>query len=118
MDPDKIAGGIQRELAHVKLLNLGDRSTTWCFWREASAVRVRFEVRHFRTAVDTAAFASTPRLKRVRVLVAIALYMGYELISGDFSVAFMYTPKHDEPGTCVEPPPELNLGPQIAWRLP
>ena len=34
-----------------------------------------------------------------------------------FSVAFMLTPMHDEPGTFVEPPPELRLRPDVAWRL-
>ena len=87
------------------------RSARWCFKGEASSVRARYVVRHLRPAVGTEAFASTPLLESERVFIANAYCAwGYEVISGDLSVAFNYTPSHVETGTIVEPPPELKTG--------
>ena len=130
LSTEAVHAGIEREMKFMEGLEVGTAvrrselppdtkvwGTRWCHRKKGSEVRSRFVVQQFKNAIDTEVHASTPRMESVRLIMAIALLYDLVLRIGDFSVAFMHTPMHDEPRTCVQPPPELGLGPGWVWVL-
>ena len=60
-------------------------------------------------------FAGTPGMVCIRILLAICSLEGLSAVPGDFSVAFMHTPLDFD--VFVQPPPEIEPNPNIAWKL-
>ena len=106
LDPAKAHQGMKRE---ETLMNESDVAETvnwssvpagtrvWsgrlCHRKKADGVRSRYVIRQFMGEIDADAFSGTPGYEAVLVLLAIASFTPLmDVITGDFSVAFMHTP--------------------------
>eukprot|EP00971_Amphidinium_carterae_P181975 3611212-Amphidinium_carterae.1 len=81
----------------------------WVHRVKGDGVRSRYVARQFKNATDEVesdVYAATPRLETIRLLIAWALVNGHEIRTGDFSVAFMFTPVPEDVHIYVEAPPE------------
>eukprot|EP00971_Amphidinium_carterae_P118766 2352856-Amphidinium_carterae.1 len=81
----------------------------WVHRIKGDGVRSRYVARQFKNATEESecdVYAATPRLESVRMLIACALVNKYEIRTGDFSVAFMFTPVPEDIHIYVEAPPE------------
>eukprot|EP00971_Amphidinium_carterae_P149924 2972312-Amphidinium_carterae.1 len=109
-DAQKVAEGLNREMKFLNEQTLGEivdrnaaKSTVWTArWVhrvKGEGVRARYVARQFKNATDEVesdVYAATPRLETIRLLIAWALVNGHEIRTGDFSVAFMFTPVPEE----------------------
>eukprot|EP00971_Amphidinium_carterae_P071253 1409100-Amphidinium_carterae.1 len=81
----------------------------WVHRVKGDGVRSRYGARQFKNAPEESecdVYAATPRLETIRLLIAWALVNKYEIRTGDFSVAFMFTPVPEDVHIYVEAPPE------------
>eukprot|EP00971_Amphidinium_carterae_P350958 6491827-Amphidinium_carterae.2 len=72
------------------------------------------------TEADSDVYAATPRLdslESIRTLMGWALLYGYEVKTGDCSVAFMFTPVPEDVQLFVEAPLEAGLHSDQCCRL-
>eukprot|EP00971_Amphidinium_carterae_P188111 3733791-Amphidinium_carterae.3 len=88
----------------------------WVHRVKGDGVRSRYVARQFKNAteeVESDVYAATPRLETIRLLIAWALANKYEIRTGDFSVAFMFTPVPEDVHIYVE----AGLRGDQCWRL-
>eukprot|EP00971_Amphidinium_carterae_P177950 3529194-Amphidinium_carterae.2 len=92
----------------------------WVHRSKVDGVRSRDVARQFRNAsaeADSEVYAATPRLESICMLIVWALLYGYEVRTGDFSVACMFTPVPEDVHIYVEAPAEAGLGVDKCWKL-
>eukprot|EP00971_Amphidinium_carterae_P002922 57197-Amphidinium_carterae.1 len=95
-------------------------TTRWVHRVKGDGVRSRYVARQFKNAtveVESDVYAATPRIETIRLLIAWALVNKHEIRTGDFSVAFMFTPVPEDVHIYVEAPPEARLRGDQCWRL-
>eukprot|EP00971_Amphidinium_carterae_P086194 1705375-Amphidinium_carterae.2 len=133
LDPQQVAEGVKREMKFLDEQRLGEPyprskvpgkaviwTARWVHRVKGDGVRSRYVARQFKNASgedDSEVYAATPRLESIRLLLAWALLHHYEVKTGDFSVAFMFTPVPDDMLLFVEAPAEAGLGVDKVWRL-
>ena len=129
LDPMQVKEGMERELNLMNQLEVYEElnredlprgtkvwTARWCHRKKGDGVRSRFVVRQYANGHDPEMFAGTPGKEAVRVLLAIAIHKGYDIIPADFSVAFMHTPLTGDP-IYITPPDEVNPDGTKVWRL-
>ena len=83
---------------------VGIWSGRWCHRKKAGRVRSRYVVRQYHTEWSEDAFCGTPGWGAIRLLLAVASFMRWKVMPGDFSTAFMHTPLLDSDEYWIEPP--------------
>ena len=121
MDPEQVRAGVERELAFMDELRVGEpcdvHARERCGQRErrGDSVRSRFVVRQFREGADPSVHAGVQGSAAARILLTLSAIHSLFAATADFSVAFMHSPMTEE--VFVEPPPEANLSRGTVWRL-
>eukprot|EP00971_Amphidinium_carterae_P151969 3011739-Amphidinium_carterae.3 len=137
LDAQKMAEGVHREMKFLGEQRLGEpylrknvpeTAVVWtarCVHRiKGDDIRSRYVPQLFKNAsaeADSEVHAATPRLEIMRILIAWASLYGFEVRTGDFSVAFMtnfmFTPVPEDVHIFMEAPPEAGLRSDQCWRL-
>ena len=131
LEPAKVHQGMKREGTLMNELDVAETvnrssvpagtrvwSGRWCHRKKADGVRSRYVIRQFKGEIDADAFSGTPGYEAARVLLAIAsLTPLLDVITGDFSVAFLHTPLKEHGRVYVEPPRELEPDHSKVWYL-
>ena len=131
LDPAKVQQGMKREETLMNELDVAETmkrssvpagtrvwSGRWGHRKKADGVRSGYVIRQFKGEIDADSFSGTPGYEAVRVLLAIASFTPLmDVLTGDFSVAFMHTPLKEHERVYMEPPRELEPDHTKVWYL-